>query len=62
MDGDLQSNKSSVHFWEVAAYRDGEKLKQLESTIKEEGLFCIEWCVVMSVSMCTTLLMPYHVM
>ena len=62
MDEDPQSYKRMVHDYEELANRTGEKLKQLESTIKEEGLFCVEWCVVMSVSMCTTLLMPYHVM
>ena len=43
-----------VHDNGEMANRAGEKLKQLESTIKEEGLFCVEWCVVMSVSICTT--------
>ena len=51
-----------MHHWEERANQRGEELKQLDPTIKEEGLFCVEWCVVMSVSMCTTLLMPYHVM
>ena len=57
MDGRLQSYKSDVHYWEKVTNQTGEKLKQLESTIKEEGLFCVEWCVIMSESMCTTLLM-----
>ena len=39
-----------VHGWERNANRHGEELKQLESTIKEEGLFCVEWCLVVSVS------------
>ena len=56
VDEGLQSNKSKVHRWEEVANRFGEELKQLESTIKEEGLFCVEWCIFMSVSMCTTLL------
>ena len=57
MDENLQSYKSGVHVWEGNANQAGEKLKQLESTIKEEGLFCVEWCAFMSESMCTTLLM-----
>ena len=46
----IESNKSTVHDCEENANRYGEGLKQLESTIKEEGLFCVEWCVVMSMS------------
>jgi hypothetical protein len=38
-----------VHRWEEVANLAGEELKQLESTIKEEGLFCVEWCLVVSV-------------
>ena len=49
VDRTIQSCKSEVHYWEGAANRDGEELKQLESTIKEEGLFCVEWCLVLSV-------------
>ena len=41
MDGKIQSSKSEVQFWEGQANRAGE-----ESTIKEEGLFCVEWCPV----------------
>ena len=50
MDGSIQGSKSWVHDYERYANQDGEELKQLESTIKEEGLFCVEWCLVMSVS------------
>ena len=50
MDGDIQRHKSSVHYWEGEANRHGEELKQLEPITKEEGLFCVEWCLVMSVS------------
>ena len=39
-----------MHHYEGKANQDGEVLKQLESTIKEEGLFYVEWCVVISVS------------
>ena len=48
--GDILSCKSTVHDWEGDANQHGEELKQLESTIKEEGLFCAEWCLIMSVS------------
>ena len=57
MDGSIQSYKALVHDWDRMANQAGEEVKQLESTIKEEGLFCVEWCVIMSESMCTTLLM-----
>ena len=51
MDEEIQSRKSLVQNNDGYANRDGEELKQLESTsIKEEGLFCVEWCVVTSVS------------
>ena len=50
MDGNIQNYKSDVHNWEEQANQAGEKFKQLESTIKEEGLFCIEWCLVISVN------------
>ena len=50
MDGWIQTYKSMVHDYEGEANRYGGELKQLESTIKEEGLFCVEWCVVMSMS------------
>ena len=46
MDGEIQSNKSRVHDYEEEANLYGKELKQLESTIKEEGLFCVEWYVV----------------
>ena len=46
----IQSRKSAVHRWEGRANRHGEELKQLDLTIKEEGLFCVEWCLVLSVS------------
>ena len=49
MDGDIQSRKIGVHRYEGCTNRYGEELKQLESTIKE-GLFCVEWCLVLSVS------------
>ena len=50
MNGDIQSSKSSVHRYEGFANEHGEEIKQLESTIKEEGLFCVKWCLVISVS------------
>ena len=50
VDGEIPENKSWVHRWEGKANRHGEELKQLEPTIKEEGLFFIEWCLVVSVS------------
>ena len=50
MNEEIQSSKSQVHRCEGRVNRDGEELKQLESTIKEEGLFCVEWCLVVSVS------------
>ena len=50
MYGEIQFYKSEVHHYEGKANRDGEVLKQLESTIKEEGLFYVEWCIVISVS------------
>ena len=34
VDGNLQDNKSWVHYWEERANKNGEELKQLESTIK----------------------------
>ena len=40
MDGEIQRNKGLVHDREGRANQYGEKL---ESTIKEEGLFCVEW-------------------
>ena len=49
VDGSIQDNKSQVHGWEGDANRRFEKLKQLESTIKEEGLYCVEWYLVLSV-------------
>ena len=42
MDGQIQRYKSRVHGYEENANQYGEELKQLESTIKEEGLFCVE--------------------
>ena len=42
MDGGIQYRKSLVHRCEEKANREGKKLKQLESTIKEEGLFCVD--------------------
>ena len=50
VDGNIQSCKNSVHHFEGKANQDGEELKQLERTIREEGLFCVEWCLVLSVS------------
>ena len=44
VDGDIQKHKSEVHFWEE------EELKQLELKVKEKGLFCVKWCLVVSVS------------
>ena len=52
---ELQDNKSEVHSWEERINQAREGLKQLESAIKEEGLFCVEWCVVMSLNMCITI-------
>ena len=34
-----------MYIFEGEANRYREDLKQLESTIKEEGLFYVEWCV-----------------
>ena len=67
VEDDIQYYKSWVHDWERKANEGEEKLNQLESKKKkDEGLFCVEWCVVMmSVSMCSTLLMlsvVHHVM
>ena len=61
MYGKIQSDKCDVQYWERRANRYGEELKQLASTIKEEGLFCVEWCV-MSVSTvsCGTSSVVYH--
>ena len=50
MDGNIYSHASDARLWEGEVYRYGEELKQLESTIKEEGLFYVEWCLIMSVS------------
>ena len=50
VDRNILSSKSEVHHCEGKANRAGEELKQLESTIIEKGLFCVEWCLVMSVS------------
>ena len=50
MDEEIESRKSGVHYWEGEANQVGEELKQLDSTMKEEGLFCVEWCLVVSVS------------
>ena len=46
----IQYNKRRVHRNEEDASRYGEELKQLDPTIKEEGLFCVEWCIGMSMS------------
>ena len=63
MDENLQTNKSMVHHWEGRTNGAGEELKQLESTVKEEGLFCVEWCVVMSMSMCIMkVVCRFHIM
>ena len=45
VDGDIQGNKRAVHYWKGEANWYGEELKRLESTIKEEGLFCVYHCV-----------------
>ena len=50
MDRGIQFSKSNVHYWEKATNQNGDKLKQLESPIEEEGLFCVEWCVIMPMS------------
>ena len=50
MDGDIQDSRSWVHDFEGQANRAGEKLKQLESIIKEEGLSCVECMVSCCVS------------
>ena len=50
MDGEIRNYKWWVDHWEKRANRHGEELKQLESTTKEEGLFCVEWCLVVSMS------------
>ena len=49
MDGKIQSCKSVVHHYEGEANRHGEELKQLDPT-RKEGLFCVEWCLIKSVS------------
>ena len=49
MDKNIQISKHLMHRWEGYANRYGEELKQLESTIKDEGLFCVELCLVVSV-------------
>ena len=41
MDGNIQENKSLVHYWDGKGNQDGEELKQLESTIKEEVCFVL---------------------
>ena len=46
MDGNLQDNRSWVQYWEEKANKNGEELKQLESTIKEG------WFVLSGVVMC----------
>ena len=48
VDGSIQYDKREVHNYEGHVNQDEERLKQLESTIKEEGLFCVEWCLIMS--------------
>ena len=50
MDGNIQHNNSMVYVWEGKANLAGEELKQLESRIKEEGLSCVKWCLVVSVN------------
>ena len=45
----IQYSKRQEHAYEENANRYGEKLEQQESTIKEEGSFCIEWCILISV-------------
>ena len=55
MDWDLQDSKSNEHRWEEKGNQAGKELKQLQSAVKEEGSFCVEWYV-MSESMCTTLI------
>ena len=47
VNGNIQYNKRGMHNYEGRVNQDEERLKQLESTIKE-GLFCVEWCLVMS--------------
>ena len=43
---EIQDYERWVHYWEEKANRHGEELKQLDPTIKEEGLFCVEWYIV----------------
>ena len=50
VDWKIQGRKSEVHSLEGRANRHGEELKQLESIIKEEGLSCVKWCLILSVS------------
>ena len=60
MDGEIQNIKSMVHYWEEKANRYGEEL----ISIKEEGLFCVEWRVewrvFMSLSTVISLLLVQH--
>ena len=50
VDENIQGSKSLLHHWEKEANRDGGGLKQLESTIREKGLFCVEWCLIVRIS------------
>ena len=50
VESKLQQRKSWVHDSERKANEAEEELNQLESKKKDEGLFCVEWCVVDDVS------------
>ena len=52
VDEDIQSNKGGMNYWEKEANEYGEKLKQLDPTIKEEGMFTLRY-VFVSVITCT---------
>ena len=41
VDGKIQHSKNQVYYFEGTADEYGEELKHLESTMKEEGLFCV---------------------
>ena len=53
MDGKIQIHKKQVRDLEEVANGAREKLKQLESTIKEEGLFVLHGVVLCQSVLCT---------
>lgn len=48
VDENFQGYKTEVHHYEGLANLKGEEPNQLESELKEEGLSCVEWCLIMS--------------